>query len=89
MTFQDLIPTSDSIVWTFKEDETFTKSYNGILNVNPARWSFNSTKEIIEIYFIDDDISDFYTIMQLKNKALILEIEISQQMVRYEFESVK
>ncbi len=80
---------SDDVVWSFNKDESFTRSYNGHANVNPAIWSFSADKEIIEVYYLNDDYTDYYNIIQLKNSSIILEIDNSGTITRYEFESAK
>ncbi|MBT7995729.1 MAG: hypothetical protein HN691_12710 [Bacteroidetes bacterium] len=80
---------SDVVVWSFNKDESFTRSYNGQANVNPAIWSFSADKEIIEVYYLNDDYTDYYNIIQLKNSSIILEIDNSGTITRYEFEAAK
>jgi hypothetical protein len=81
-------PVPIETIWSFNKDESFVKTINGNENINPAKWSFNDKKEAVEIHYINDQSVWTYTIIQLKNSSLIIELDENGVILRYEFEAI-
>jgi len=77
---------NDEISWTFEKGGNHTKMYNGFESNNPAIWSFGNDKTL-EIYYINDNMTEVYTILKLTITEMILLTTQGGNELRYAFKA--